>query len=119
MMEEAKNQFGTSEEGLIQEDLMKECRNINSYIHEVSTAAVGFKRNEKNYEITVQVSLQLAMLLFSSTISPTHTGLEAVFKPSSHAWLGAGVDFAQIFIVASVLWLFRMSAMTTIEVKSL
>ena len=84
-MEEAKNQFGTWEEGQIQEDLLEECRNLTTYIHEVSKAAVGFKRNEKNYEITVQVSLQLAMLLFSSTISPTHTDLEAVFKPSSHA----------------------------------
>ena len=99
--------------------MMAECRNLTSYIHEVSRAAVGFKRNEKNYEITVQVSLQLAMLLFSSTISPTHTGLEAVFKPSSYGWLGLTEDFAQIFLVLSVLWSFKTSATTTIKMVSL
>ena len=118
-MEEAKTQYGRSEEGSIQDNLMEECKNLTGYIHEVSTAAVGFKRNENNYEITVQVSLQLAMLLFSSTVSPTQTGLEAVFKPSSLAWLGAGVDFAQILLIGSVLWSFRTCATTTVKVKNL
>ena len=119
MMEEVTKQFGSSEEGHIQEDLMEECRNLTNYIQEVSTAAVGFKRNEKNYEITVQVSLQLAMLLFSSTISPTHTGLEAVFKPSSYDSLGLSEDFAKIFLVGSVVWSFKTCATTTIKMESL
>ena len=133
LMEEAKNQFGTSEEGGIQEDLMEECRNLTSYIHEVSTAAVGFKRNEKNYEVTVQVSLQLAMLLFSSTISPTHTGLQAVFKPSSFEGqvagvefkpssldsLGLGVDFANMLLIASVIWSFKTCVTTTVKMVNL
>jgi hypothetical protein len=101
----------------VKEEAMEEIQELYKYREQVTTAMLSFKRNEFGVEMILQLTIQNVMLLLSKTVSPTHSGLEAVFKEDSEkTWLG--FDFTQVFLVLSVLWSFMSFGRTYIKIKT-
>ena len=82
---------------------------LNEYLKEVRIGLLTFKKYEFSIEMVMQLSLQIVMLLLSRTITPTHTGLEAVFEE----------DFdTTTFLVLSVLWSFNSAVRTYVKIRT-
>ena len=98
---------------------MDEFEQVSKYLNEVRKAVLTFKRNEFGMEMVLQLTIQTVMVLLTKTISPTHTGLEAVFKEdfeSQNTWLGT--DLTVVFLSVSIMWSFVTSARTYIKIKT-
>ena len=123
LLEQGKKEFET-QEGNLEEETLEELAQIESYLDEVRSAFLMFKRNEMALELVPQQSVQLLMLFLSQTKYPTVTGLQAVFgrdfseQTSFLENLELDWDFGTVFLVASVLWSFKTGCLSFIKIRS-
>ena len=85
------------------------------YLEEVRKALLIYKRNEFRFEMVLQLTVQNVMLSLNHTVSPTHSGLEAVFR-KDFDWFG--MNFSHVFLIISVLWSFKSAAWTYVKIKA-
>ena len=118
--EEAKQRVeDLQEQGQMADVEMEEFDKVSEYLKEARKALLIFKRNEFGVEMVLQLTIQIVMVLLTITVSPTHTGLEAVFKKdfdTQNTWLGA--DYTVVLLICSILWSFVTSAKTYIKIKT-
>jgi hypothetical protein len=87
-----------------------------------------FKRQELSIELVIQLSVHLAMVLLSQSDFPVESGLQSIFKSNkkdggSAANIGKAEEdsnksAAMAFLIISILWSFKTSAMTSIKIKT-
>ena len=136
ILEKVKNQFDHPEEAGVQEELHQKLRDTESYLEESKEALLTYKRNELSIENSIQISIQVLMLLLSPTYSTfiTHSGLQAVFqkdfdiqtkiqsrieKLSGYESSGELVfNLTQWFLVFSILWSMKTMGTTYIKLKA-
>ena len=106
-----------NEQGGITEDDIDEVGQVYEYLKEAKMAFLTFKRNEFGVEMVLQLTIQNVMLLLATTVSPTHTGLEAVFKENFES-RNTLQGFTVVFLFGSILWSFLTSARTYVKIKS-
>ena len=82
ILEEAKDQFHRSDRRTPLSALHQELHDVDAYLEESKEALLTFKRNELSLENSIQILIQVIMLLLSPayTTYPTHSGLQAVFQ---------------------------------------
>ena len=136
ILEEAKAQFDQREEAAAQESLRQKLRDTDAYLEESKEALLTYKRNELSIENSIQIPVQVIMLLLSPTYTtyPTHSGLQAVFQKdfaiqkeilSSFETLSgyeSSNDFTfnliQWFLVLSITWSMKTMGMTYFKMKA-
>ena len=117
---------------LMHTSVLEECRLLDDYINEITTAQLIFKQNELSLELIVQMSVHLTMLLLSQTKYPRESGLQSIFQESKGPtttwwhWTGLKEVFKKIeekyntnlvFLILSVVWSFKTCAKTSIKIK--
>ena len=131
-----KHQYDHPEEAGAQEELHQKLRDTECYLEESKEALLTYKRNELSIENSIQISIQVLMLLLSPTYSTysTHSGLQAVFQKdfavqteiqsrieyfSGYESSGElSFNLTQWFLVLSILWSMKTMAKTYIKVKA-
>ena len=106
------------QEGSIKIELLKKIESINSYLSEASLAIVTIKSNELTLENPVQLTIQIIMVMLSTSVSVTHSGLQASFNEE----LFADKRSHKITITVVFLWLSIMcsmisSSLTYVKIK--
>ena len=86
---------------------------ITSYLNETRLALLTFKRNELSIELVFQLSIHVTMVLLSQTNYPLESGLQSIFKSSKSETQGT-----LAFLVLSILWSFKTTAITSIAIKA-
>ena len=130
ILEKVKHQYDHPEEAGAREDLHQKLRDTECYLEESKEALLTYKRNELSIENSIQISIQVLMLLLSPTYSTfiTHSGLQAVFQKDFavqteiQAWIenlsGLSFNLTQWFLVLSILWSMKTISLTYVKVKA-
>ena len=124
-----KDQFSTLlNEKIVQESTLEEVELITKFLDECRLAMLTFKRQELSIELVIQLSVHLAMVLLSQSNFPVESGLQSIFKSNekdggSTAKIGkanedSNKSAAMAFLIISILWSFKTSAMTSIKLKT-
>ena len=124
-----KDQFSTLlNEKIVQESDLEEAELITKFLDECRLAMLTFKRQELSIELVIQLSVHLAMVLLSQSDFPVESGLQSIFKSNkkdggSAANIGKAEEdsnksAAMAFLIISILWSFKTSAMTSIKIKT-
>ena len=100
-----------AKDGISHESDLEEAEMLSSFLNECRLGLLTFKINELNVELVIQVSVHLAMILLSQTDYPLENGLQAVFKDKKNT------KTALAFLVISVIWSFKTTALTATKVK--
>lgn len=117
--EEKRNALNLSdhqEDASIQSINLKEYDLITRYKNETSLALLTFKRNELNIEIVIQLSIHVTMVMLSQTDFPVETGLQSIFQSMDEDQEKSSTTV--VFLILSVLWSFKTSALTAISIKT-
>ena len=124
-----KDQFSRLlNEKIVQESDLEEAELITKFLDECRLAMLTFKRQELSIELVIQLSVHLAMVLLSQSDFPVESGLQSIFKSNkkdggSAANIGKAEEdsnksAAMAFLILSILWSFKTSAMTSIKIKT-
>ena len=124
-----KDQFSTLlNEKIVQESDLEEAELITKFLDKCRLAMLTFKRQELSIELVIQLSVHLAMVLLSQSDFPVESGLQSIFKSNkkdggSAANIGKAEEdsnksAAMAFLILSILWSFKTSAMTSIKIKT-
>ena len=124
-----KDQFSTLlNEKIVQESGLEEAELITKFLDECRLAMLTFKRQELSIELVIQLSVHLLMVLLSQSDFPVESGLQSIFKSNkkdggSAANIGKAEEdsnksAAMAFLILSILWSFKTSAMTSIKIKT-
>ena len=120
LVEKTKVQFN-AKNGAVGAGIYEELEQLEEYLEEVRKGRLIFKRNEAAFELVPQQSIQLVMLLLSQTKHPTVNGLQAVFGAdfsSTVEFLGLGLRFGEIFLIASVCWSFKTGSASFVKIRT-
>ena len=136
ILEKAKYQFDQPEEAATQGAFSQKLSDIDAYLEESKEALLTFKRNELSIENSIQIPIQVIMLLLSPsyTTYPTHSGLQAVFQKdfAVQKEIQSGFetlsgyestneltfDLTQWFLVLSIIWSMKTMGMTYFKMKA-
>merc|ERR1719458_1021158 len=136
ILEKVKHQYDHPEEAGAEEELHQKLRDTERYLEESKEALLTYKRNELSIENSIQISIQVLMLLLSPTYSTfiTHSGLQAVFQKdfavqteiqsrienlSGYESDGElSFNLTQWFLVLSILWSMKTISLTYVKVKA-
>ena len=136
ILEEAKDQFDQPVEAAAQEALRQKLRDTDCYLEESKEALLTYKRNELSIENSIQIPIQVIMLLLSPayTTYPTHSGLQAVFQKdfAIHEKIQSTFEalsgyestkeltfnLTQWFLVLSIIWSMKTIGMTYFKMKA-
>ena len=136
ILEKVKHQYDYPEEAGAREELHQKLRDTECYLEESKEALLTYKRNELSIENSVQISIQVLMLLLSPAYSTfiTHSGLQAVFQKdfavqteiqsrienlSGYESDGElSFNLTQWFLVLSILWSMKTISLTYVKVKA-
>ena len=81
----------------------------------VNRSLLEFKKYEFAFEVFVQITIQLIMLMLNYTKTGTQTGLQAVFKTDAeYSWIDPTT-----FLTLSILWSFSSSVFTYLKMAQL
>ena len=115
-------------ENIVQESDLEEAELLTKFLDECRLALLTFKRNELSIELVIQLSVHVAMVLLSQTEFPVESGLQSIFKSNKKTGESASKventnedsekSAALAFLIISILWSFKTSAMTSIKLKS-
>ena len=120
LLEKTKIQFNTKN-GVVGNEIYEELEQLEEYLDEVRKAHLIFKKNEAAFELVPQQGIQLVMLLLSQTNYPTVNGLQTVFEADFSGtveFLGLGLQFGEIFLIASVCWSFKTGAASFVKIRT-
>ena len=98
---------------------VEDSEKLSMFINECKLALLTFKRNELSIELVIQLTIHVIMILLSITKYPVESvssGLLLIFRSNEDK--GEGSDTALIFLILSVLWSFRTTALTSIKIKA-
>ena len=95
---------------------VEDSEKLSMFINECKLALLTFKRNELSIELVIQLTIHVIMILLSITKYPVESGLQSIFRNNEDK--GEGCDTALIFLILSVLWSFRTTALTSIKIKA-
>ena len=136
ILEKAKKQFDHPEEAGAEGDLHQQLRDIDRYLEESKKTLNTYKRNELSVENSIQITVQVLMLLLSPTYTSffTHSGLQAVFQKDFaiqekiqsrienlsgyESSRGLSFNLTEWFLVMSILWSMKTISMTYIKIKA-
>ena len=136
ILEEAKDQFHRSDRRTPLSALHQKLHDVDAYLEESKEALLTFKRNELSIENSIQIPIQVIMLLLSPayTTYPTHSGLQAVFQKDfaiqkeiqSRFETLSGYEstnnltfnLTQWFLVLSIMWSMKTMGMTYFKLKA-
>ena len=136
ILERVKNQFDHPEEAGAREDLHQKLRDTECYLEESKKTLLTYKRNELAIENSIQITVQVVMLLLSPTYTSffTHSGLQAVFQKDFaiekkiqsgieslsgyESSRGLSLNLTEWFLVMSILWSMKTISMTYIKIKA-
>ena len=111
-----KSDLEKSTEWKVQESDIIESKMLSEFLNECRLALLTFRRNELSLELVAQLTIHLAMVLLNQTKYPVESGLETIFKSSIENEENS--SSALFFLVLSVLWSFKTSALTSIKIKT-
>ena len=96
---------------------LEESQHLSEFLKECRMALLTFKRNELGIEIVIQLSIHLAMVLLSQTPYPAienlSPGFVSLFQDKNDEETST-----LAFLVVSILWSFKTSALTSIKIKA-
>ena len=96
---------------------LEESQNLSEFLKECRMALLTFRRNELGIEIVIQLSIHLAMVLLSLTPYPAienlSPGFVSLFQDKNDEETST-----LAFLVVSILWSFKTSALTSIKIKA-
>jgi len=136
LLAEVKNQYDNPKEAKVQGDLHQMLRDTDSYLEESKKTLLTYKRNELSFENSIQITIQVLMLLLSPayTSYPTHSGLQAVFQKdfviqkelqsrieslSGHdSSTELSFNLTEWFLVLSILWSMKTMGTTYVKTKA-
>merc|ERR1719341_2965893 len=136
ILERVKNQFDHPVEAGAEGDLHQQLRDIDRYLEESKKTVISYKRNELSIENSIQITVQVLMLLLSPTYTSlfTHSGLQAVFQKDFaiqekiqsgienlsgyESSRGLSFNLTEWFLVMSILWSMKTISMTYIKIKA-
>ena len=95
---------------------LEELELLSKFMDKCRWALLTFKRNELSIELVTQLSIHVAMVLLSQTKYPVESGLQAIFKSNDDEEEKS--DTALTFLIFSVLWSFKTTALTSIKIKT-
>ena len=115
-------------DNIVQESDLEEAELLTKFLDECRLALLTFKRHELSIELVIQLSVHVAMVLLSITDFPVESGLQSIFKSNKKAEGSASKigktnedpdkSAALAFLIISILWSFKTSAMTSIKLKT-
>jgi len=114
--EQGKEEFD-SEDGIVTNKTLEEQEQLEVYLDEVRKGYLIFKRNEAALELVVQQSVQLTMLLLSSTNYPVTAGLEDVFGEDNSNYLNLNLN-PNALLVMSVCWSLKTGVVSFLKIHS-
>merc|ERR1719464_2340181 len=125
----SKDQFSLLlKEKIVQESDLEEEELLTKFLDECQLALLWFKRNELSIELVIQLSVHVSMVLLSQTDFPVESGLQSIFKSNRKAEdIASKIEKtnedpdksgAVAFLIISILWSFKTSAMTSIKLKT-
>ena len=95
---------------------LEESQHLSEFLKECRMALLTFRRNELGIEIVIQLSIHLAMVLLSQTPYPAienlSPGFVSLFQDKNDEETST-----LVFLVISILWSFKTSALTSIKIK--
>ena len=106
-----------SEDAMIPISDLEEYQLLTAFINESRLALLSFKRMELGIELVIQLSVHLIMVCLSQTDYPIESSLQAIFKSSSNEREGNNTS-TLTFLVLSILWSFKTSALTSVKIKT-
>ena len=109
------DKYGKDDTVILASDL-EEIELLTKYINECRLAMLIFKRNELSMELTIQLSIQMIMVLLSQTTYPLESGLEAIFNDNNENKERS--MSAIIILVLSLIWSFKTAALTAMKIKA-
>ena len=96
---------------------LEESQHLSEFLKECRMALLTFRRNELGIEIVIQLSIHLAMVLLSQTPYPAienlSPGFVSLFQDKNDEETST-----LVFLVISILWSFKTSALTSIKIKA-
>ena len=96
---------------------LEESKLLSEFLKECRMALLTFRRNELGIEIIIQLSIHLAMVLLSQTSYPAienlSPGFVSLFQDKNEEETST-----LAFLVISILWSFKTSALTSIKIKA-
>merc|ERR1719464_1273451 len=125
----SKDQFSLLlKEKIVQESDLEEAELLTKFLNECQLALLWFKRHELSIELVIQLSVHVAMVLLSQTDFPVENGLQSIFKSNNKAEESTSKigetnedtdkSASLEFLIISILWSFKTSAMTSIKLKT-
>ena len=96
------------QEGTWDKHKLREAKRRNVFINKIRKAILEYKKTEFSMEIVTQLTIQTSMLFLNYTVSPTTSGMEAVFDEQRTITR----------LIFSVLWSFKTSVTTYVKIKS-
>ena len=99
-----------------QVSVLKECELLTRYIEETKLAILAYKRNELSIELVTQLSIHVTMVILSQTDYPVESGLQSIFQSSNNGKEQSNTTL--VFLILSVLWSFKTTALTNIAIKA-
>ena len=101
----------------IQDADVEKSEQITKYLDECRMALLSFKRNELSIELVTQLSVHVTMILLSRTKYPVvETGIQSIFQDNKEEEENS--RSALILLILSVLWSFKTTAITSMNIKT-
>ena len=97
---------------------MKKQRKLKLFIEDSRAGLLIFKRNEMSQEISLQLSLQVIMLLLNYTSTPIVGGFESLFNSDFTTQTNLFGKHTNTFLVISVLWSMKTSGLSYVKIKT-
>ena len=138
---EGKDEYERNK-GIVSDKTLHEQEQIDTYLDDLRKSLLIFKRNEMSMELVVQQTIQLTMLILSTTQYPVATGLQGMFSKdfsnitssiddnldlkvrhlevqlSSYAKQHLGQNLGDILLLISVSWSFRTGVVAFLKIHS-
>ena len=101
---------------IVQDADLQKSEQITKYLDECRMALLSFKRNELSIELVTQLSVHVTMILLSKTKYPVKAGLQSIFQDNKEEEENS--QSALILLTLSVLWSFKTTAITSMNIKT-
>jgi hypothetical protein len=100
---------------IVQDSDIDKLEQLDAFINECRLGLLTFKRFELSLELVTQLAIHVSMILLTKTKFPLESGLQSIFRNSEEE--DENSDSALTFLILSVLWSFKTTALTSIKIK--